>query len=287
MSAAVPASLYRLDHLAVLSVQGPDSPDFLQGQFTCDINSLTAPATSVAGCCNPKGRVVSTLLVVRTAVDGFLLLLPADLLEVVRLRLQKYVLRARVRLQAADDWTVSGIAPGSGLLPGQAQADGGGWRLGWYAGRELWLAPAATPPVTACRAGDAAVWRGQDVDAGFPWFGLAQTEQYTPQMLNLDGLGGVSFSKGCYTGQEIVARSHFLGSVKRHLYIGRCAPGTPAAAGMAVQRAGAGQALGSVLAAQPGADATRLLLVLQDGDLAGQPLQLDDGRQTAINITGI
>ncbi|MDD4913981.1 MAG: folate-binding protein [Methylococcales bacterium] len=283
-------TFFSLNHLAVVSVTGQDSAKFLQGQLTCDINSLTKARASVAAFCNPKGRVISTLLVVRTA-DGFLLILPASLMDKVVKKLQMYVLRSLVELNApSQGWRLFGLqhpAADAAEPLGLVREDGGLLKLSWFFGRELCISGHNQSPAGGqCRPGTDEEWIYQDITAGFPWFDVLQSEQYTPQMLNIDGLGGVSFSKGCYTGQEIVARTHYLGAAKRHLFVGQCQGAAQMPdSGMAVLDALTQQNLGSVLLAQRFLGHTHLLLVLQGADIGSRHPILDDGKQTAIKIT--
>jgi folate-binding protein YgfZ len=160
-------------------------------------------------------------------------------------------------------------------------------KLSWWFGRELCLAaPTDNPADTQYQAASDEEWRFLDITAGFPWFEAEQSELYIPQMLNIDGLGGVSFNKGCYTGQEIIARTHYLGAAKRHLYIAECAEEVQVSEqSLAVIDAATRQSLGAVLLTQSFFQQSRLLLVLSGDDLGSRQLLLDDGKQTAIKIS--
>ncbi|WKJ89121.1 folate-binding protein [Methylomonas montana] len=286
--------------LTVIEVSGQDAPKFLQGQLTCNVNDLSESQASIAAFCNAKGRVISTLVVVKIQ-QSFLLILPISLLDTVIKKLGMYVLRAQVKLH---DQTDKCQLLGLQALPNQVNefdwptAD---FAVGHHPAmlvklpstpRYLLVAdPTQAQELIAhlrerqgFETGDLDEWRYQDISSALPWFDMDQTEQHIPQMLNLDQLGGISFNKGCYTGQEIVARSHYLGKVKRALFVAEChQPGT-FDHGCAVLDSNNLQNLGCVLAARTWAGVTRLLLVLQIVD--GQPknLILDDDHRTPLAI---
>jgi folate-binding protein YgfZ len=285
------SKIFDLQHLAVISVSGEDSAKFLQGQLSCDINSLTNSKASVAAFCTPKGRVISTLLVVK-AQATYLLILPASLQDKVSKKLQMYVLRSKVNLNSLDQtWQLRGLQrlfqESSGPV-GAVSAENGVLKLAWSYGRELQLSlPSDQSPPAEHQPADDAEWIYQDIAAGFPWFDAGQSELYTPQMLNIDGLDGISFNKGCYTGQEIIARTHYLGAAKRHLFIAECQGIAPLLedGSLSVLDAVNQQSLGSVLIAQSFLQHTLLLLVLQVADIGTHNLVLDDGKRTAIKLT--
>ena len=264
------ADIFDLDYLSVISVTGNDSASFLQGQLTCNIKALSIGQASIAAYCTAKGRVISILIVVPQA-DGFWLILPTSLAEQVQKRLQMYVLRSAVKLTRLTS-RVTGLTSQSLSLPDLALP------LSDFAyviqdsrcllkipsveqSRYLFLtsenAETETQPPKAN-----AWWRFEDIRAGLPWFEADQAENYTPHMLSLDTLGGISLDKGCYTGQEIIARTHYLGKNKRQLYAGLIHSNVAITPGQAVVDPHSLQTLGHVLLAQPYQQITGILMVL-------------------------
>ncbi len=279
-----PALLTTLPDLAVIRVAGADARAFLHAQLTRDIEHLPAGQWARAAWCNAKGRVLALFRVLPWGDECFDLILPAELAERVVKRLSMFVLRSRVELSAgADQWALAGVA---GTRASTVLADAGCTlpprgrftrtgelcviALAGEPGRFLLLAP---PPAMDAlqarlaghvRTGDHREWRLLDILGGEPNVFSATSEQFVPQMLNLHWLDGISFNKGCYPGQEIVARTHYLGQLKRRLYLASAStPETPAPA-TPIHAAGAEQAIGSVVdaAAHP-SGGQRLLAVLR------------------------
>jgi folate-binding protein YgfZ len=228
----------------LLKVSGDDAATFLQGQTTCDVHALRPGRTGVGAICTAKGRVVANFRLLRSE-QGFHLLLAADLAGPIRERLQMYVLRSKVVLEdLTPTWGMLGILNKGGeltpadagipLAPGPGEwletpdtllaltLDDGSERLLIAAptatARWLWAKLQESLPVVSSEA-----WWLKDIEAGYPEIVAATSEQFLPQMLNLDILGGIGFKKGCYTGQEIVTRTHYLGQVKRRMFRLRCA----------------------------------------------------------------
>lgn len=239
-----------LGHLALLDVVGDDARAFLHNQLTSDVNHLETNAAQYAAWCTAKGRMQASFLVYRPGAAELRLLLAAELLAGVQAGLQKYVMRSKVKIAANPAHETIGIA-GSGAdaalaaaglpLPGAAM-QGAGFAEGMVlrlddrrfivvidrdAAAGYWQRLAGV-----ARAVGVAAWQWLDVAAGIPWIVGATREEFVPQMANFDKIGGVSFHKGCYPGQEVVARAQYLGRVKRHLY--RVRSGQPLAAGMSI-----------------------------------------------------
>lgn len=225
-----------LSHLGLIRFEGEDSTAFLQGQLTCDVREIRGRA-GYGGYCSPKGRLLATFLLWQ-ADGGYFMQLPAGIREPIQRRISMFVLRAKVRLSdAGRDWVRMGIA-GNGAEAALVAALGGvpaaplalartgnvtlirldGRRFELIAPPEqapaLWdqLSATATPAGADC-------WEWHEIRGGIPAIVPATQEQFVPQMANLDRLGAVSFSKGCYPGQEIVARSHYLGKLKRRMFL--------------------------------------------------------------------
>lgn len=212
--------------LGVLSVSGADAARFLQGQLTQDVARLTPGTVLPAGLQNAQGRVVAVLWLAPGA-DGYTVLVPAGMAPAVRERLQKYTLRAKVSLtdRSADvalrcsigaDWVALCRRLGLPATPGATHAAAAGREaFALPGGRSVVIAPATDPDLGT--GSDDPAWALATVRAGIADIGAAASESYTAHMLNLDRLGAVSFTKGCYTGQEIVARTEHQGRVKRRL----------------------------------------------------------------------
>jgi tRNA-modifying protein YgfZ len=269
-----------LPFLGVLRVGGADAARFLQGQLTNDVQLLGDGRTELAGYCTPQGRVIAVLRL-RKVDDMIYALLPADLLERVCTLLRRFVLRSKVDLQIAADLQVGWIATVASL-PCTASAQV--VAFDYAPGRRVIAAPAdawhlITGPASAGdqpHSGDE--WLAADIREGRPQVSAATSEAFIPQMLNLDLLDGISFSKGCYTGQEIVARTQNLGRIKRRTFRYRIDGGTPPPplASLHLESAKVAEVL--VSAAWGG----RLeLLAVTSLDARDRVLTLDDGRCAA------
>lgn len=224
----------------VVQVKGEDAASFLQGQLTQDVQKLGDAGALLAAWCNPKGRVIAVPRLL-TLDGGFGLALPSDLAEPVMQRLLMYRLRAKVDIALAEEWQSTAVAAGPdldalaarGLLPEHIR--NASRSAGSLTAFELGT-PARCVELYGPRPDIAALeltstlsdpeWQRALVEAGIPTVTAATTEQYTPHMLNLDLLGAVSFDKGCYTGQEIVARTEHRGHAKRRLRHYRLDEGT-------------------------------------------------------------
>jgi folate-binding protein YgfZ len=202
-----------LESLAVVRCHGPDAVDFLQGQLTCDVARLPLGVTQLAACATPQGRVIAILRLVRhgDAIDA---LLPAELAPALITRLRKFVLRAKVEIERLEGWSVALLTPDRARSPtstASTHAEPASLAFQHPDGRLVVARPASSiaDPTAENR------WQAADIAAGLPQILAATTEHFVPQMLNLDLLDAISFTKGCYTGQEIVARTQNLGRIKR------------------------------------------------------------------------
>lgn len=264
--------LVDLSALALLRARGTDALAFLQAQLSNDLRTLDAEHSQLAAWCNAQGRMLALFRVWRQGED-YLLMLPAELRDEILGRLRRYVLRARVTLESADGELarvgLSGpdasrrVREAAGFVaegPDAARTQGDVTVLGLPGpfARFLLVAPYATAmslwktlKVGAQPAGFE-VWTWLDIQAGLPQVYAATSEAFVPQMANLDWLGGVSFTKGCYPGQEIVSRLHHRGGLKQRLYRGHVEgeAETAPAPGMPVYAAGsAGQSVGTIASA--------------------------------------
>ena len=234
-----------LQPLGLLGIRGPDTLPFLQGQLSADVTALPGAGTSGtvaggtvagepiaaepaataprrllrAGLHNPQGRTLALLGLVATGADSVLALLPRELVGPTRATLQRYVLRSKVSLHdESDTHRIYGL---TGRLAASAAA-GGGIALLHEGARQLRIVGAADFAPQGESLSFSA-WHAADIAAGLPQVYAATSGQFVAQMLNLDSIGAVSFTKGCYTGQEVIARAHYRGRVKRrmHRYLSR------------------------------------------------------------------
>ncbi len=269
-----------LSHLSLIHSSGEDAQSFLQGQLSCDVKQVNASAALYGGYCNPKGRLLASFLIWSQSSSnggGYIMQLPEVLRAGIQKRLAMYVLRAKVKLADTSDIQIClGVAGDDaealvrknlGEIPASA--------LGVIHGEsasvirlaqnrfELVLAPEKAPAIWEGLSKDAvpvgaSCWDWLEIKAGIPIITPATQEQFVPQMANLEAIGGVSFQKGCYPGQEIVARSQYLGKIKRRMYLANIRPGiseNPVEAGDELFGADMGeQSIGMVVNASPSPD---------------------------------
>ncbi|MEY3288870.1 MAG: hypothetical protein RLZZ419_1112 [Pseudomonadota bacterium] len=296
-------TIYPVANLSVLTVSGKDAAKLLQGQMTCDINDITETKSSLGALCNPKGRAITTFLLVKNGAD-FLMILPEVLLESVKKRLQMYILRSDVTLtNSSDQLCLIGVCdlsqPTESLFNTTQQAFIS-VNFSTTQNRQLVIAETDTAIALWSERVDhqhfepknSDQWRYLDILSGIPWLTTETSEEFIPQMLNLDLLGGISFNKGCYTGQEIVARTHYLGKAKRALFLAESNAllmPTPNST-IIDDSTGTEQTIGKVLLAQhsqltPEKEDSqgKMLIVLQISDSDTQHLALKD--QNHHNIT--
>ncbi len=262
--------------LGLIEVSGEDALAFLQGQLTNDASLASAERAQWTGHCTAKGRLLFIFLLWQGR-QSFLLQLPRALREAAQKRIGMYVLRSKVKLADASDRFASiGLAgeQAPSLLralgiepPRQPLEIVNTAKLSVIAlprERYLLLAPASEKPALTANA-DVLAWRRLEIEAGIPRMSAATQDQFVPQMVNLDLIGGVSFNKGCYTGQEIVARTHYLGKVKRRMLRMRAPAGaSPQAGDPLFSAALPGQPAGMVVNAVPTPDGgAELLAVVQ------------------------
>jgi len=291
----------------LIKVSGEDSAEFLQNLFSNDIKDITAEHSQLSAWCSPKGRMLASLRVFQLN-DDYVLQLSTDLLEATLKRLRMYVLRSKVTLDdVSDDWASIGLAGNDALVilakqftdlpekPNQLIQENGLLviRLAGNTPRfqihghtaaltTLWqaLQTEATPVGYP-------VWSWLEIRAGIPNIVASTAEAFVPQMVNYATIGGVSFTKGCYPGQEVVARMHYLGKLKRRMYLAHVETDSLPEAGENLFPAGAedAQACGKLVQAQLAPEGgIDLLAVIQIavaeketvhlGSVNGSPLQL-------------
>lgn len=281
MDTRVSHSAVELAHYGMLSCTGDEARAFLHAQLTSDVAGLGADAARRAGWCSAKGRLMATFLVIPHE-NGFLLQLSRDLAAPVAKRLGMFILRAKAKLaDASSEWTQLGLwgpSAAQQLAALELQtptadlgvAHGtGGIAVRLAAQRFLVAVPSARRPRALgalTREGDGA-WALADIRAGQPTVVLATQDLFVPQMVNLERLGAVDFKKGCYPGQEVVARTQYRGVLKRRMVRARvAAPAAPAADVFAEDSPG--QASGTVVNAAPLPEGgSELLAVVQISSL--------------------
>ena len=229
-----------LSHLGLLDCAGQDSEAFLQGQLSCDVQAIAANSSAYGSHCTPKGRMAANFLIWRLPPDvsqGFRMALSRSIVAAAIKRLSMYVLRSKAKVSdVSDSIMLFGIAGGrsaaasnsifAGLsLHGTRHLDGGSTVVALSAGRFLLAVPVEGAPAmwtslsAARRPIGTPSWEWLDIRDGIPLITTRTQEQFLPQMANLELLGGGSFKKGCFTGQEVVARTQHLGKVKRRMYL--------------------------------------------------------------------
>ena len=283
-----------LGQFGLLAFTGEDAREFLHRQLSCDVEGLADDAGAYGAYCTPKGRVLANFLLWRER-DAFCMLLPRSVVPGIQKRLQMYVLRSKVTLaERTDDLVVLGVSgpaaadavanlagtPPGGPI-GVARRDGV-TAISLAAARYLVTTPSASVPQVwdqlagALRPVGAMCWDWLEISNGLPWITAATQDQFVPQMANLELLGGVSFRKGCYPGQEIVARTQHLGRPKRRLYLAHVRAERIPAPSQPLYSSGLGdQAAGTVVNAAPApGGGFDLLAVVQTASVAGDRVHL-------------
>lgn len=285
-----------LSQLGILAVRGKDAATFLQGQLTNDVVNLTASHSQLNGTCSPKGRLLATFRVLRDD-EGFLLSMPREMLESVSKRLQMFIMRSAVTLEDISDQTIhvgvsgpAAVAELSALIDTLPTDVDMVVRSGEYtvvqipgvqpryevhgplsAMQKLWdtlnvrAAPVGTP-----------AWQLLDILAGLPVITPDIADAFVPQMVNFQLIGGVSFKKGCYTGQEVVARMQYLGKLKRQMYLAYVRSDDAPQPGNDLYSPGdKEQSAGKIVSAQPHPDGGYMVLaVIQIASLEADPIHL-------------
>ncbi|WP_162846106.1 YgfZ/GcvT domain-containing protein [Seongchinamella sediminis] len=284
---------------AILHITGPDSLTFLQGQTTCDTRKISSTQALPGAYCNVQGRMVCDFLLLQLAQEHYALRLKADTLDNAAATFGKYIVFSKAELAGGSgDWQLYGCwgeavadalrslgmstptarygaATGDGHV--LVQMDDAGCQF------ELYIDGAATPELAG--ALEAALercpetqWQALQMRAGIGRVEGPNVAEMLPQMLNYDVTGHVSFSKGCYTGQEIVARLHYRGKAKRRMYLGELPGGAASQAGDSLFSPGSGQGAGTVInAAQLDDRTVCLVTATEQGAAGGLRLASPDG----------
>ena len=291
-----------LSHEGILAVRGSDAGKFLQGQLTCNINYLSQEHAGLGARCMVKGRMQSSFRILPEG-NGYLLAMASELLEAQLADLKKYAVFSKATLtDESSAWARFGLQGGEAALQalgidlpsaaGSTVRQAGLIAVTVSAGRvELWVAADNAEPVRQALAaalpeGSLNDWLLGQVRAGIGQVMGPTRELFIPQMINLQAVDGVSFKKGCYTGQEIVARMQYLGKLKRRLQRLRLVAAELPAVGVELFSPVHGSSVGEVVLAAQAGDAIELLAVLQEdavndgrihlGSSEGPPLTLLD-----------
>lgn len=224
------SGITELTHLGVIRAAGEDAVKFLQGQLTQDVALLDLTQARLAAFCNAKGRMQASFVLFKRSPEEILLVCSRDILAATLKRLSMFVMRAKVKLSdASADFQLYGVAGqplealAAGVHPAWTKTDISDANLVFlYPGagqpRALWCTPAGSPaPQGTPMALE--LWHWLAVQSGIAMISQPVFEAFVPQMLNYESVGGVNFKKGCYPGQEIVARSQYRGTLKRRAYL--------------------------------------------------------------------
>ncbi|MET3108321.1 folate-binding protein YgfZ [Oxalobacteraceae bacterium GrIS 2.11] len=294
------AGFAQLSQFALITASGADAAGFLHSQLTSDIKSLEADHASLAGLCSPKGRLLATMLVWKNN-DTITIEVPLELQESLQKRLQMYVMRAKVVLEnvtaAQSVFGIFGaaavqqlaqwfpivpahphelISNEAGALLRVADVEGME-RYQWITSKEF-AAQIETKLAALLTRVPENAWAMSEIHAGIPHVTLATQEKFVPQMINYELIGGVNFKKGCYPGQEIVARTHYLGKQKRRTVLAHI-PSNSVASGMEVfASSDLEQPCGMVVnAALNNAGGSDCLIEIKTAVLADTVVQLSSG----------
>lgn len=279
-----PAHTLLVDY-ALLHITGEDAASFLQGQFSSDVAALSGGGVQWGSYSNPKGRMQASFLLWRQQ-DDFYLMLRKDIAETFRRRLSMFVMRSKVKIvtleqavcfasympAATDETKVFQPVLQNASAEQACIVIGGKIQLDW-----LFIAQSADFPVPPGQFIAPASFEFFFIMAAVPWVSLATYEAFVPQMANLDLIGGISFKKGCYPGQEIVARTQYLGKVKRRMFIADVSS-AHCKAGDDIKTAESGeQVIGKVVASVPlNEDISRALVVVQMSAWLSAPFLSDN-----------
>lgn len=278
---------------SLLLLQGPDSAGFLQGQTTANFKDVAALSVLWGAFCDVKGRVIADFLALVIEGDKILLRVSADLSVPLQEHLAKYLMFSKAELTplAVPPWGILGadrleaLGVRAPMPPGKATIAGGGWVVDLQHGAALWLpnleedgipagVQAAAPEVFE------PAWALNNIDRGEVRVVANTSGRYLPQDLSYDLAGWVSFDKGCYTGQEIIARLHWRGTAKRRLYRGSVA-GTQPQVGVSLWEVEDTRAVGSIVAVAGDSADCRVLLETTNKQ-AGSTLRIAD---TTVEVT--
>ena len=273
------AAVYALTDLSILTIKGPDARKFLQGQVTCDINQLNGKLATYGAQCTPKGRAIFNFLATSVTTEQVTLRLPQEMEFIARKSLGKYMVFSKAEMSEAQEYAVVGItgseasktleavfghAPTEPLSALQINdcniicLSEGRYECWIHQSilKETWQKLTSQAPVAATKN-----WHALDIQSGISNIYLPTTEEFVPQTINMGQIGAISFTKGCYTGQEVVARMQYLGKQKRYTYRARYVGSKIPQPGENLLTESAAQTIGKVVSAAHIDDETYELLV--------------------------
>ena len=264
------AAVTPLAHLGYLTVTGSDATKFLHAQFTNDLQSMTAGHWQYTGYCTPKGRLLAFMVALRRAENDYRLIVDQSVIDMFLPRLRMFVLRDDVAIapgtgsilgvfdEIPRDWLADLNRPTDA---GEAACSGQHSLLKIDDRRFLYIDESGQVQVEQASEAN---WIRQDIVSGIPSITSETQEAFVPQMVNLDLIGAVNFKKGCYPGQEVVARVHYLGKTKQRMFVLRLESGEPVASGAKIfSPRQPDKAAGTVVRAVATDGVSMLLAVLQ------------------------
>lgn len=295
-------TLCPLTDFAILGVKGPESHKFLQGQATCDTDQVTPSASRLGAHCNPKGRMISNFRAFNLSEQTLGLRLHRDVLPVLQQSLAKYIVFSKAELvDLSEQYQVTGLY-GEDLFTqldslldiqlketNQAATNAHGSFIRLDDKRaECWLSPDQAQQLKNTLGeilleGSQDDWLLSAIRAGFGEVYPQTQSEWIPQMLNYqtDAINGVNFEKGCYTGQEIVARMQYLGKLKRHMYRFSC-PQRPTP-GQELYSQAAKQSIGEVVMASQVGDAIECLAAVTSAAVEANDVYLDADKTVSLD----
>ena len=208
--------MVKLNHLTAVRFSGADAGNFLHNQLSADVLGLGDGDSTFACYCEPKGRVLALLLVQRVN-DDYYVMISSQLTTAVCARLKIYVMRSKVTIDVLDKYSVAGLQADDIPAPPLASV-----AMSRLPGSNLWLLVTEHDIPVSNDRDLQQQWKLAELGLGVTWLNKATSGQFLPQMLGFDQLGAVNYRKGCYPGQEIVARTRYLGKVKRHPRLLKC-----------------------------------------------------------------
>jgi len=215
MSESINSLYSHLDHLGLIQISGPDCLKFLNGQITLDLNEVSEAKFSPGAVCTPKGRVIANFIISREYNDFLIITLKSRTQDLIT-HLKKYSVFFKVEINDLSDSKI--------VVSSDAGTEGSRQYVG-DSNRHIRVTNIMEPTQQEPEIKGATSWQFQDIMDGIPWVDSESIEVFIPQHLNLQWIDGISFKKGCYTGQEIVTRMHYKGNLKRYLHL--CRSKTP------------------------------------------------------------
>lgn len=291
-----------LEHESLISINGPDATKFLQGQVTCDVQKLTQTA-SLGAHCTHKGRMLFSFFAAATTPENIYLRVPSEQTKTALAALNKYIVFSKAKTAVLSGWKKIGIwgENASDIIDSLSESppktDGefshsdsciiiklSNSRF------ECWLAPETELPNNLLSQHKAtqvnpANWQLLDIQQGIGHIYTGNTEQLIPQLLNYQALGGISFTKGCYTGQEVVARMQYHGKLKRHMYRVQIPDNCSAPlSGTPIYSTASTQSVGNIVLASTTPGTAEALVVATDQSIEADDCYLDPELQQKLTL---